>query len=135
MKLISQSDHERLNLYYAPEMKLFVWDKISNLIYVDQLVGISFNNMSVTSDLRHDEAGVSNDLYDFLQAFFKEHPQFVKNDFYITGESYAGHYSPALASRIHSGNKTNEGILINLKGFAIGNSLTKLEIQYGDYAP
>lgn len=47
--------------------------------------------------------------------FFKEHPQLVRNDFYITGESYAGHYIPALASRIHTGNKNNEGIPVKLK--------------------
>ncbi|KAL1213364.1 Serine carboxypeptidase-like 47 [Cardamine amara subsp. amara] len=115
----------------------FGWDKVSNIIYVDQPVGTGFSYTSDISDLRHDETGVSNDLYDFLQAFFKEHPKFAKNDFYITGESYAGHYIPALASRIHSGNKKKEGILINLKGFAIGNGLTNPEIQYaayGDYA-
>ncbi|ESQ42260.1 hypothetical protein EUTSA_v10015901mg [Eutrema salsugineum] len=111
----------------------FGWDKVSNLIYVDQPIGTGFSYTSDSSDLRHDEVGVSNDLYDFLQAFFKEHPKFAKNDFYITGESYAGHYIPALASRVHSGNKKNEGIPINLKGFAIGNGLTNSEIQYGAY--
>ncbi|EFH48286.1 hypothetical protein ARALYDRAFT_489152 [Arabidopsis lyrata subsp. lyrata] len=111
----------------------FGWDKVSNLIYVDQPIGTGFSYTSAESDLRHDEAGVSNDLYDFLQAFFKEHPKFVKNDFFITGESYAGHYIPALASRVHSGNKKKEGIPINLKGFAIGNGLTNPEIQYGAY--
>ncbi|CAH2072119.1 unnamed protein product [Thlaspi arvense] len=111
----------------------FGWDKVSNLIYVDQPIGTGFSYTSNSSDLRHDEAGVSNDLYDFLQAFFKEHPKFANNDFYITGESYAGHYIPALASRVHSGNKKNEGIPINLKGFAIGNGLTNPEIQYGAY--
>lgn len=49
------------------------------------------------------------------QVFFKEHPEYANNDFYITGESYAGHYIPALASRIHRGNKASEGIRINLK--------------------
>ncbi|XLS45118.1 hypothetical protein HN51_001983 [Arachis hypogaea] len=49
------------------------------------------------------------------EAFFKEHPLFVKNDFYITGESYAGYYIPALASRVRQGNKAKEGIIINLK--------------------
>lgn len=87
----------------------------------------------------------------------------MKNDFYITGESYAGHYIPALASRVHRGNKNKEGTHINLKvnpvstifllnciitlifnieinqpglhqGFAIGNGLTNPEIQYAAYA-
>ncbi|CAA7027746.1 unnamed protein product [Microthlaspi erraticum] len=111
----------------------FGWDKVSNLIYVDQPIGTGFSYTSDDSDIRHDETGVSNDLYDFLQAFFKAHPKFAKNDFFITGESYAGHYIPALASRVHSGNKKNEGIPINLKGFAIGNGLTNPEIQYGAY--
>ncbi|XP_059429394.1 serine carboxypeptidase-like isoform X2 [Corylus avellana] len=109
------------------------WDKTSNLIFVDQPVGTGFSYTSDDEDLRHDEGGVSNDLYDFLQAFFAEHPQFAKNDFYITGESYAGHYIPAFASRVHQGNKAKEGIHINLKGFAIGNGLTNPEIQYQAY--
>ncbi|CAD5332419.1 unnamed protein product [Arabidopsis thaliana] len=118
-----------LSLYWND----FGWDKVSNIIYVDQPVGTGFSYTSDESDIRNDEDGVSNDLYDFLQAFFKEHPKFVKNDFFITGESYAGHYIPALASRVHSGNKKKEGIPINLKGFAIGNGLTNPEIQYGAY--
>ncbi|QCE13222.1 cathepsin A [Vigna unguiculata] len=65
--------------------------------------------------------------------FFKAHPEFIKNDFYITGESYAGHYVPALASRVNQGNKENQGIHINLKGFAIGNGLTNPAIQYQAY--
>ncbi|KAI5418224.1 hypothetical protein KIW84_042739 [Lathyrus oleraceus] len=51
----------------------------------------------------------------FFAGIFKEHPQLVKNDFYITGESNAGHYIPALASRVHKGDKNKEGIIINFK--------------------
>ncbi|KAK4279627.1 hypothetical protein QN277_011375 [Acacia crassicarpa] len=109
------------------------WDKVSNLLYVDQPIGTGFSYSTDMRDIRHDEKGVSNDLYDFLQAFFTEHPQFQGNDFYITGESYAGHYIPALAARVHKGNKAKEGIHINLKGFAIGNGLTDPAIQYRAY--
>ncbi|KAI3917138.1 hypothetical protein MKX01_003587 [Papaver californicum] len=111
----------------------FGWDKASNLIYVDQPTGTGFSYTSDKRDLRHDETGVSDDLYDFLQAFFQKHPQFVNNDFFITGESYAGHYIPAFAARVHKGNKAKEGIHINLKGFAIGNGLTDPAIQYKAY--
>ncbi|CAN1339478.1 Serine carboxypeptidase 3 [Linum perenne] len=71
--------------------------------------------------------------YGWDQAFFTEHPELAENDFYITGESYAGHYIPAFASRVHRGNKNNEGIHINLKGFAIGNGLTDPAVQYKAY--
>ncbi|XP_075498932.1 serine carboxypeptidase-like [Primulina tabacum] len=111
----------------------FGWDKVSNIIYVDQPTGTGFSHSSTDADLRHNEEGLSNDLYDFLQEFFKGHPQFAGNDFYITGESYAGHYIPALASRINQGNKNKEGIHINLKGMAIGNGLTNPAIQYQMY--
>ncbi|CAI0410931.1 unnamed protein product [Linum tenue] len=111
----------------------FGWDKTSNLIYVDQPTGTGFSYSTDKRDIRHDEAGVSNDLYDFLQAFFTEHPELAENDFYITGESYAGHYIPAFASRVHKGNKNKEGIHINFKGFAIGNGLTDPALQYKAY--
>ncbi|XP_038679128.1 serine carboxypeptidase-like isoform X1 [Tripterygium wilfordii] len=109
------------------------WDQASNLLYVDQPTGTGFSYSSDRHDIRHNEDGVSNDLYDFLQAFFEEHPQLQDNDFYITGESYAGHYIPAFAARVHRGNKAKEGIHINLKGFAIGNGLTDPAIQYKAY--
>ncbi|KZV47203.1 serine carboxypeptidase-like [Dorcoceras hygrometricum] len=111
----------------------FGWDKVSNIIYVDQPIGTGFSYSSDDSDTRHSEEGVANDLYEFLQEFFKGHPQFAGNDFYITGESYAGHYIPALAYRINQGNKNKEGITINLKGMAIGNGFTNPEIQYQAY--
>ncbi|XP_057457338.1 serine carboxypeptidase-like [Lotus japonicus] len=129
--------YENGPFHFAKNLSLvwneYGWDKASNILFVDQPTGTGFSYTTDESDIRHDEEGVSNDLYDFLQAFFKEHSQFTKNDFFITGESYAGHYIPALASRVHQGNKAKEGTHINLKGFAIGNGLTNPEIQYKAY--
>ncbi|CAL5212157.1 unnamed protein product [Lathyrus oleraceus] len=45
------------------------WDKASNIIFVDQPIGTGFSYTSDDSDIPHDESGVSNDLYDFLQGF------------------------------------------------------------------
>jgi len=39
----------------------------SNIIFVDQPTGTGFSYSSDKSDIRPDETGVSNDLYDFLQ--------------------------------------------------------------------
>ncbi|XP_074366644.1 serine carboxypeptidase-like 48 isoform X2 [Apium graveolens] len=111
----------------------FGWDKVSNIIYVDQPVGTGFSYSSDFRDIPSNEQGVSNDLYDFLQEFYKAHPGYIENEFYITGESYAGHYIPALASRVHQGNKNREGIQINLNGFSVGNGNTDPAIQYKAY--
>ncbi|KAL0436384.1 UNVERIFIED_CONTAM: Serine carboxypeptidase-like 47 [Sesamum radiatum] len=111
----------------------FGWDKESNLIYIDQPTGTGFSYSSDRADIRTSSEEASVDFYDFLQAFFEKHPQYSKNDFYITGESYAGHYIPAFAAQVHQRNKNNEGLHINLKGIAIGNGLTNPEIQYTAY--
>jgi len=39
----------------------------SNILFVDQPTGTGFSYTSDDSDIRHDETGVSNDLYNFLQ--------------------------------------------------------------------
>jgi serine carboxypeptidase-like clade 2 len=51
-------------------------------------------------------------------------PQYKYRDFYISGESYAGHYVPQLAMRIHNYNKKHSHPIINLKGFMVGNAVT-----------
>jgi carboxypeptidase C (cathepsin A) len=43
-----------------------------------------------------------------FQVFFQKHPEFAKNDLYITAESYVGQYIPAFASWVHQGNKAND---------------------------
>jgi len=53
--------------------------------------------------------------------------------FFLFGESYAGHYVPALAARIADGNQAR-GAKINLQGIAIGNGWVDPETQYGAYA-
>ena len=63
------------------------------------------------------------------------HPDMADRDFYVTGESYAGHYVPAVSNRLFlEMNKPDVEKKINLKGFAIGNGLTDPGIQYGAYS-
>lgn len=49
-----------------------------------------------------------------------------KNDFYITGESYAGIYVPYLAYKIINHNKlpSERERIIKLKGIMVGNACT-----------
>ncbi|KAI5059310.1 hypothetical protein GOP47_0025629 [Adiantum capillus-veneris] len=109
------------------------WDQISNIIFVDQPVGTGFSYTSDYRDIRHDEIGVSQDLYDFTQVFLNYHPEYRSLDFFVSGESYAGHYIPALATRIQEYNAQGKAY-INLKGIAMGNGLTQPDIQYKAYS-
>ena len=48
----------------------------------------------------HEEGAVAADMYDFLQQFFTHHPQYQGRDFFVFGESYAGHYVPAVTHKV-----------------------------------
>ena len=61
-----------------------------------------------------------------LKSFFNKFPNLRKNDFYMTGESYAGIYVPYLAHEILKFNKlpSSKDVKINLKGIMVGNACT-----------
>eukprot|EP00892_Ulva_mutabilis_P009376 jgi/Ulvmu1/6810/UM031_0013.1 len=109
------------------------WDVTHNMIFVDQPIGTGFSYSTDPADTVHGETGVAHDMLDFLQEFMAAHPEVADNDFYVTGESYAGHYVPAVSQRVWQYNKGHSGQAINLKGFAIGNGLTDPVIQYSAY--
>ena len=62
----------------------------------------------------------------------KDHTEYADNDFFAFGESYAGHYIPAVTHKIWQNNKNLPAgdVKINLKGTSVGNGLTDPEIQY-----
>lgn len=73
-------------------------------------------------------------MYAALLQFFTLFPHLQKNDFFITGESYAGKYVPAISYTIHQ-NNPNAKLKINLQGLSIGNGLSDPEhqLKYGVY--
>ena len=64
----------------------------------------------------------AEDNLQFLINFFSAYSEFRENDFFISGESYAGVYIPTLVDRIRLYNMANNSLdHINLKGFVVGN--------------
>jgi cathepsin A (carboxypeptidase C) len=108
----------------------YSWTTKANVMWVDQPPGTGFSKGAFDFG----EDGVAEDMYQFLQVFFKAKPGYNKN-FFVTGESYAGHYIPAVTHRIFDGNsKLQEGdIKIDLKGMGIGNGMTDPQEQYKWY--
>lgn len=70
---------------------------------------------SVTRELRNS--------YKFLVNWLERFPEYRDRDFFITGESYAGHYAPQLARTIISKNNSTKKTKINLKGIAVSSGL------------
>ncbi|PKA55034.1 Serine carboxypeptidase-like 35 [Apostasia shenzhenica] len=103
----------------------FAWNKVANILFLEAPVGVGFSYTNRTSDLR--ELGdriTAKDSYSFLLSWFRRFPQFRSHDFYLAGESYAGHYVPQLAVEIYEGNRAErKKSFINLKGFMIGNAV------------
>merc|ERR1712232_826004 len=103
------------------------WHQKANVIWVDQPAGTGFSTGLPTT---RDSEAVGEKMFNFMQEFYKAFPQFQKNDFYVFGESYGGHYVPAIAHRLFQG---GSGVKVPLKGIGIGNGLTDPEEQYKWY--
>jgi len=104
------------------------WNANASVIFLDQPVntGFSYSSNKVSSTV-----AAGKDIYALLTLFFETFPEYAKQDFHISGESYAGHYIPIFASEILSHKKRN----INLKSVLIGNGLTDGLTQYEYYRP
>eukprot|EP01039_Chlorochromonas_danica_P007629 gene7629-8431_t len=108
----------------------YSWNSNANVIWVDQPAGVGF---SYGAKVDHNETAVAEDMYHFVLEFLAAHPEYAKLELYIFGESFGGHYAPAVANRIYRGNKNQEGSYINLHGVGVGNGLTDPVIQYQYY--
>jgi len=122
----------KLQLVHNP----YSWNANSSLLFVDQPVGTGFSYSNSPADTVHGEDEVGADMWEFLQGFFQTYPDYAGRDFYVTGESYAGHYIPAVSYAIMMGNRALKAdeVHINMKGLAIGNGLVNPYIQYKAYA-
>ncbi|KAG7610121.1 Alpha/Beta hydrolase fold [Arabidopsis suecica] len=110
-----------------PKLKLnpYSWNKAANLLFLESPVGVGFSYTNTSRDIKQlGDTVTARDSYNFLVNWFKRFPQYKSHDFYIAGESYAGHYVPQLSELIYKENKiASKKDFINLKGLMIGNAL------------
>ncbi|KAF8410023.1 hypothetical protein HHK36_002543 [Tetracentron sinense] len=101
----------------------YAWNNVANVIFLESPAGVGFSYSNTSSD--YDNTGdksTAADSYTFLVKWLERFPQYKTRDFFITGESYAGHYVPQLAYTILLNNMNTNQTIINLKGIAIGNA-------------
>lgn len=105
----------------------YAWNKVANMLYLESPAGSGGSDgysecikggkavKCIWNDTTQAEAYAHT-----LQVFFKSFPEFSKNDFYLTGESYFGQYGPNIAHYLLNTAPFNSSI--NLKGIAAGNA-------------
>lgn len=109
------------------------WNTNANLLYIDQPVGTGFSKAKAIWDLKTSELAIAEDMNETITKFIAMHPELAMRPFFITGESYAGHYIPALGKYLddHKTDAANKNL--NFKGVAIGNGLVDPVNQYDAY--
>ncbi|KAI8067888.1 Alpha/Beta hydrolase protein [Gongronella butleri] len=108
----------------------YAWNDKANIIFLDQPVDVGYSHGR--SKIRNTVQS-AQDVYAFLRIFFEEFPQYAQHGFHLTGESYAGHYLPAISEEIINQNKfaEEEGrFRIPFESVAIANGWTDPLIQY-----
>ncbi|KAJ7875369.1 Alpha/Beta hydrolase protein [Mycena olivaceomarginata] len=115
------------------------WTSNANMIFLDQPVNTGFSYGSTVST----SPVAGKDVYAFLELFLSRFPEYSKQPFHISGESYAGTYLPNIARAIWTGNKQLERPprsrrpalkKINLESILIGNGFTEPYTQLGSVA-
>ncbi|KAL0092456.1 Alpha/Beta hydrolase protein [Phycomyces blakesleeanus] len=111
----------------------YSWNTLANVIFLDQPVnvGYSYGKSKIRSTKE-----AARDVYAFLQLFLSEFTEYAENPFHISGESYAGHYLPAIATEIIENNKDagkHGRVPIKFDSMLIGNGWTNPRTQFKYY--
>ncbi|KAH9675301.1 serine carboxypeptidase-like 45 [Citrus sinensis] len=108
----------------------YSWNKEANMLYLESPAGVGFSysaNKSFYGSVN--DAIAARDNLAFLEGWYEKFPEYKNREFFITGESYAGHYVPQLAQLIIQSN-----MKLNLKGIAIGNPLLEFNTDFNSRA-
>ncbi|XP_047978229.1 serine carboxypeptidase-like 13 [Salvia hispanica] len=102
----------------------YSWTKVANIIFLDYPAGtgFSYSNNARTFPISDTNSTLHN--YSFLRKWLLAHPEFIKNNLYVSGDSYGGKIVPMVALEIAKGNEAGLEPKMSLKGYIIGNPVT-----------
>lgn len=102
-----------------------ILSSVANVLFLESPAGVGYSYSNTSSDYsKNGDRRTAADNYVFLVNWLDRFPEYKNRSFYISGESYAGHYVPQLAHTIlHFNQKANKTI-VNLKGIIVILSLS-----------
>lgn len=106
------------------------WNRLFGLLFLDNPIGSGFSIAASSDEIPRDQHQVAKHLFAAIRAFIRINPGFGSRPVYITGESYAGKYVPAIGYYILKKNpELDYDERVNLAGLAIGDGLTDPRTQ------
>ncbi|CAE7197072.1 SCPL26 [Symbiodinium natans] len=105
----------------------YAWNKIANMVFIEQPVGVGFSKANDGTQYGDQQSAEAN--FKFVLGFFERYPEYKTNDFYISSESYGGHYMPTLGKLL-----ADRDDVPTFRGIFLGNPLTYMKYRdYGQY--
>ncbi|GKU98046.1 hypothetical protein SLEP1_g11100 [Rubroshorea leprosula] len=129
------SSHSQNVEHLSVEPNSGSWNRIFGLLFLDSPIGTGFSIASTPQEIPRDQYAVAAHLFAAIKGFISLDPLFKNRPIYISGESYAGKYVPAIGYYILKKNpQLPESERVNLRGVAIGDGLTDPVIQVATHA-
>ncbi|CAI9770000.1 unnamed protein product [Fraxinus pennsylvanica] len=110
-------------------LKPYSWTKVANILFMDWPVGTGFSYSNTSQGYSSSDTKSTKDNYTFLRKWLLNHPMFIKNRLYVSGDSYGGKLVPMVALEILRGNEAGLQPRMNLQGYIIGNGVTDPKIE------
>eukprot|EP00344_Euplotes_crassus_P004940 CAMPEP_0196995206 /NCGR_PEP_ID=MMETSP1380-20130617/1373_1 /TAXON_ID=5936 /ORGANISM="Euplotes crassus, Strain CT5" /LENGTH=468 /DNA_ID=CAMNT_0042410819 /DNA_START=13 /DNA_END=1419 /DNA_ORIENTATION=- len=106
----------------------YSWNTEANMLYIESPAGVGYSYYWGDDNGESDDLASSEENYAALESFYQKFPEFLDNDLFITGESYAGIYVPYLAWQV-----LEHGKKYNLKGIIVGNGVANRTFMDGAF--
>ena len=99
---------------------------MANVIFLESPPGVGLSYSNTSSDDKSGDKRTAVDSYTFLLHWLERFPEYKGRDFYIAGESYAGHYVPELPAVIVAVRLLTGENPTNLKGIFVSRAPLQL---------
>ncbi|CAB9498418.1 Carboxypeptidase Y homolog A [Seminavis robusta] len=96
----------------------YSWNKLASILYIEQPSGVGFSYSDTKADYKTGDKQAASDNYELIRQFLERFSERKSNQFYISSESYGGHYMPQLTMEIINRDTAKE---INFQGMLVGN--------------
>lgn len=108
----------------------YSFNNFSHQLFIESptCVGFSYNDATGLAACTHSDTSTAEDNLAALLAWFAGFPEYLPNELWITGESYAGIYVPTLAKNVVEHNANGSSPRLNLQGIMVGNGCLGSEV-------